>query len=455
MCGIVAVINKRRYGFNMEEMNVFSDLLYLDALRGEDSTGVFMVDNIGNVEIAKAAKDGHDFLKETAWSAIRGKSIARGWAMVGHNRKATRGKVIDENAHPFWVDEKLVLVHNGSMYGDHKKLANVEVDSHAIAHALAENPDTEAVLKGINAAYALVWYDIPNKKLQIIRNSQRPLGWAETEHCYFLASEPEMLDWVLPRRGLKILNKGDWAQYIKPEQMLTLALQSDKSFKISSEDMDVKYVYPVQQEPSKSPPAPFPVEKGQFVQGRWIPDVVADDGGCDADDCGGYLGGRFSDESGEIFKQIKNNLLRAIPPAEAESVRADEAVHKNITLGQNAKFTYREWASMRDTIYKSGTKVRVIMEDYVDEEAVGKSGNFIYMSGHLEDAPDIHASFPISRYLFDELTAPGGTTSPEVVFSVEVDKLTWRQNEKKIEGKIDDSIGVVFVRGINPQLIVN
>lgn len=138
MCGIVAVINKYTNGFTDEQLKAFESLLYIDGLRGLDSTGVFAVDNVGDLVVAKNKGNPCLFLEDGGWTTVRQEMFRKGSALVGHNRKATRGAISDDNAHPFLINNELCLVHNGTMYGDHKHLKDVEVDSHAIAHVLHE-----------------------------------------------------------------------------------------------------------------------------------------------------------------------------------------------------------------------------------------------------------------------------------------------------------------------------
>ena len=241
MCGIVAVISKSKYGFNHKDMEIFENLLYIDTLRGPDSTGVFLVSNDGNVEIAKGAVDGPTFLRSEEWKAMKKKAISDGWAIVGHNRKATRGSITDENAHPFWVDDKLVLVHNGSMYGGHKHHKDVEVDSHAIAHVLAEQPDTEKALQSINAAYALIWYDVENKKLNLIRNKDRPLAHTADHNAWFITSETEIMDFVMTRASYNKQPKPSVGFPVG--NMHTWTLNEDKGSTLSYQDVDHEYKF--------------------------------------------------------------------------------------------------------------------------------------------------------------------------------------------------------------------
>lgn len=207
MCGLVGVIAKTRNGFNNTHQDMFSTLLFIDTLRGSDSTGAFTVTNSGDVEVAKEASDAFSYMKSKEYNKLQQTAWRTGAAMIGHNRKATRGTINDENAHPFNVDDNIILVHNGTMYGDHKKHADVEVDSHAIAHLIHEhNNDLEKALGSFYGAYALMWYDIRQSKLSMIRNDDRPLWWVESDSAWYWSSEKEMLEFAMARHKVKTID---------------------------------------------------------------------------------------------------------------------------------------------------------------------------------------------------------------------------------------------------------
>ena len=194
MCGIVGFASAYTNGFTRDEMIAFTEMLYIDTFRGWDSTGVFSVHLNGNVNIAKKAVAGGEFIQHKEYKDWINQAVSNGMFVVGHNRAATRGEIKDENAHPFWVDDKIILVQNGTMYGDHKKHADVEVDSEAIAHILSKEDDIATALGQFHAAYALVWYNTETKKLHLIRNSARPLWIAKLKSGAVLwASEPETI----------------------------------------------------------------------------------------------------------------------------------------------------------------------------------------------------------------------------------------------------------------------
>ncbi len=209
MCGIVTAVAKYAGGFSAAALKAFEDLLYMDVLRGPDSTGVVLVDKFGAVTVAKAAVPAYWLMWEKDYDKkINDVAFKEGKILIGHNRKATVGKVTDKNAHPFIVKDELVLVHNGSLNA-HKHLGEADVDSNAIAMYIHEHwkedatPEVYAkMFQHIGGAFALVWYDLRFGKMYVVRNSQRPLFIAETHSEFFLASEKEMLLAGLSRNNL-------------------------------------------------------------------------------------------------------------------------------------------------------------------------------------------------------------------------------------------------------------
>ena len=169
MCGIVAVINNYTNGFQMNDLEIFKEMLYCDALRGEDATGIIGVSNKGNVSFAKAAVLPEVFFQMKEVSDIFDEMWHSGSALIGHNRKATVGDKGDaNNAHPF-VERDVVLIHNGSipsfnelMNYQKRQETGINVDSHVVAYLMAHEPDYQQVVRDvneINGAYVFVWYN--------------------------------------------------------------------------------------------------------------------------------------------------------------------------------------------------------------------------------------------------------------------------------------------------------
>lgn len=259
MCGIVALISKGKHGMSKAECDAFDNLLYVDALRGMDSTGVVLVDNYGDMELAKEASDANAFRKTPEYKSIMTKAFRNGSVLIGHNRAATKGSVTDENAHPFVVDDRITLVHNGTLW-NHKRLANTEVDSHAIATVIHNNgDDVEAALQEIDGAYALIWHDFKNKSINIVRNAQRPMHWIETDMCWIYASEMNMIEWILARHTtLKPVGK----VCMQPVGALTTFTQMN-----TQGEWDVKSKNLTLEKPrTYTPPAAFQPNAGSHAQ---------------------------------------------------------------------------------------------------------------------------------------------------------------------------------------------
>jgi hypothetical protein len=226
MCGIIAMVARKGHGFSSTDTDILTQLLILDQLRGEDSTGTFMADNAKNVHYMKVASHPQHLFRCKEWGTYKQKIIQRGRIVVGHNRAATKGSISSENAHPFH-ENNIILVHNGTLRGNHKNIADKEVDSHAVCHAFNEK-GAEAVIPTIDGAFAFVWYNIEKQKLYAIRNSERPLHLVETEDVFYLASEPWMVYATTGRNYRKHVATTE----LKPGEMYEFSL--DGTYKVSN-----------------------------------------------------------------------------------------------------------------------------------------------------------------------------------------------------------------------------
>lgn len=204
MCGIVGMVSSAKLGFQTNHTKLFKQLLWINTLRGDDSTGVFGIERSGNVEYLKSTGNANTLISSTEYDRFDTTMYRDFQMVVGHNRKATRGMVTDENAHPF-VADTMILVHNGTLT-NHATLTDeyISVDSKAILMHMQEK-GYEETLKEIQGAFTLVWYDTKDKTLRAIRNNERPLFIASTIGAWFFASEKEMLEFVLNRDNTKIV----------------------------------------------------------------------------------------------------------------------------------------------------------------------------------------------------------------------------------------------------------
>jgi predicted glutamine amidotransferase len=418
MCGLVAVINRLRNGFNHNQLEVFRTLLLVDTLRGEDSTGIFGVDNLGNVGIVKDAINGASFLQTKEYKEMETAAYRSGWAMVGHNRKATRGAITDKNAHPFWVEDKLVLVHNGTMFGDHKKLKDVEVDSEAIAHAIAEHPDDfKEAFKKFNAAYALMWYDVDKKILRITRNEHRPLCWVATSTMYILCSEPAFLEMVVKRLDLKTEKN---VSNFPANEVTEFHLNNDKGMTIHS--------FPLKDEPIvQNPVLPLPpVTTGGPL--AHVKDVVRN------------------------FMGKNNDNVVDIKPRPTTKEHKDAIKVFVETMGAEINHTsYGDWQKLKpDYENEDGTSKRII----VHTNDLIQYGDDYLLIGQTKDEHKAYAMFPVTQTKFDEIMKL--QSKEEAVFEVTVEKVVWLKTAQEHDLKdMSKWEGVCAVYCTNPHHITN
>lgn len=200
MCGHVGVAGE----VNWKVEKVFRTLLRLDVIRGEDSTGIAAMSLTGAVKIAKEATNAYDFLSTNKDSAEIFKGFHR--ALMGHNRAATKGKVVNENAHPFEFGD-IVGAHNGTLkrYNNLLDGNKFKVDSQAVFYHMSEE-STEDLWKNLDGAAALVWMNKKEKTLNFLRNKERELWYTITTdgNTFMWASEPWMLMVACAREGLDI-----------------------------------------------------------------------------------------------------------------------------------------------------------------------------------------------------------------------------------------------------------
>lgn len=257
MCGIVGIISKHgTFPFYTEKL--FANLLWGDTVRGDDSTGVFGVTKSGHSDILKGNTDGYLFTRTKQYEKFEKKIGCEYRIIVGHNRSATFGEVKAENAHPF-REKHIVLVHNGTINNKDQLNKDVEVDSHAICHALAEHDPVSAMSK-IDGAYALVWWDESDRSLCLARNSQRPLYVVDYDAVYVICSEPGLPLWLNARDN----RKANKIEEVPTEKIIVLKLDS-----ISKGFFEVPYEefkYWKQPKEEKSYPIAGPIKSVPYHQ---------------------------------------------------------------------------------------------------------------------------------------------------------------------------------------------
>ena len=360
MCGLVSVINKNSNGLTKDQVDSFDLMLFLDQLRGKDSTGTFVVEKNGAMSLAKEASHATDFRTRKEYKDLCTLAFQRGSAMVGHNRAATKGSIIDVNAHPFVVDDNITLVHNGTLWGNHKDLADTEVDSHAIAHVIHENDgNLEKALQSINGAMALIWHDFKNQTLNFIRNSQRPLYCVETYNSWMWASEEGFLDFVLKRFKISTTS----AITLLPEGVLSKFSLDNGKFTNEVTKLTITKPYvPVTYQPSKY--------TGPSYHNP-----------CGDEDCWGDY-----PFVGRVDVPTITPPLTP-PPRENSVMELIKINEENIAAKMGSFFTYDMYAKLTKD-FKEGDWTTIQCVDYVEVHPTNPSlGYFLY--GITEQDPDV------------------------------------------------------------------
>jgi len=235
MCGIVGVISDSAGIQSQDKKKFLIQALQVDSLRGEDSTGLFTVNDKGHCDMFKSNMTGWDFVQHAKTQKILSYVYDKR-VMIGHNRWATRGAINATNAHPFHHG-KIVGVHNGSLNNHRNLLPDGEmfdVDSDAVFHSINEIGVEETVTK-MNGAYAIIYFDTEAKTLNLFRNEERPLFTAIVTHAnkndntMLVASEAGMIEWLAERNGLTI----DTPVLLKPHTLLSISTDKLTDFTVS------------------------------------------------------------------------------------------------------------------------------------------------------------------------------------------------------------------------------
>lgn len=402
MCGLTLVVNRYKNGFNQQQLDIFSSLMYLSGgFRGRDGAGVVVVDNLGNVKLAKDVGSVDNFQQEKEYHELDRAAFQNGWAMVGHNRSATRGVVSDTNAHPFVIDDKIVLVHNGTFHSNHKQIRDTEVDSEVIGHILSENENVEEALRKVNAAYALIWYNVDKKEVYVIRNSQRPLWFMEIGSSFIFSSESSFLQFVMDKFSLKPTT----GPFLTKESSLsTFSLQDDGGTLFECKDLDVSYH-------KHNQPPPF----------RQPPDHTDLYGGC------------FS------------------PHNRATSTYDVEIVSKVLQVmgGKITPMSNKQWADLVSTKrYSSEKRIKVIVEEVVEASDEPNNSDYVFI-GKTVDGSDIPTVF----LMRDIGLAAALEHAAHSLFEIESLGLYWKRWESlfpvDMKQPLEDWEGVVMVHGKN------
>lgn len=220
MCGLVGVAG----GLTLQEEKMFKDLLIIDTIRGKDSTGVVGITSRNEVLTHKKAEPAALMMRDQEYRNIHTRHLK---AMLGHNRAATFGSVIDENAHPF-QHGSIIGMHNGTLLSTFNLPENklFEVDSDNIIYSI-DVLGIKETYSLLNGAAALVWWNSADDTLNFIRNNERSLFYTYTVSGKLIwASETEMIELAAFRNKVDII---DTFYYFRPHHHYSFHINKDSA----------------------------------------------------------------------------------------------------------------------------------------------------------------------------------------------------------------------------------
>jgi len=415
MCGIVGVINKNpRRGFNHREAELFRTLLLLDTLRGKDSTGIFGVDADGNVDIAKDILTGSEFTKKKEYLDIEKSMIRDGFAMIGHNRAATRGVIVEKNAHPFWYNDEVVLVHNGTFAEDHKKHADVDVDSEALCHLVGKHAvdDVDSVFQKINAAYATIWYDARDKSVNIVRNHERPLHFYDMGACYVVSSEKSILMFALSRCDFKF--KMEEVVMIKEDVHVKFKMEGHQ---VKVSNSDIEHVQPTSKVWPWVPIHQVAKSTEPIVDTKKLPNVTKE----------------VIEAANEAGKVIDSFRLGTDRTSHNQAIDED--------LGPQTSYVpFARYEEAREFYPTDGTL------NFAPRSVVSLSGDECLLYGTVQNEPDILAAVVISEKTLDRLVSSCGVNN---MVKIRIRTQTFLNKTTSLD--VRENKGLVIIYGVEPE----
>lgn len=246
MCGLVGIAGNTIMGHS----KMFRTMLVFDQVRGIHSTGIALV---------PLTKDEPDVEKEEGcpnnlwqWGQselldINGVSKQLKKAYIGHNRHATKGKINEENAHPFTFGD-ITGAHNGSLtdWSDLEGYKDFDVDSKAIFKTIADK-GIEHTWKSFRGAAALTWWDKSDGTMNFIRNDERPLVYvySASKQCIIWASELWMITQAAVRNNVP-LEKED-------KQLIYREFEENHHYKFKVTAANVELISKTKLEPKPAP----------------------------------------------------------------------------------------------------------------------------------------------------------------------------------------------------------
>lgn len=193
MCGLVGVLGL----ITEREKRMFKMMWLLDVIRGEDSSGLLIVDREDNPTVVKEVGTPTDLWACDGNVNFNHKGLVKVFpkVLMGHNRAATIGEITKENAHPFEYGD-IIGAHNGTLHMWKADLESegIDVDSKALFNTI-DKKGIAHTWKNMYGAAAITYWNTRTNRFHIIRNDLRPLCYAYSQNrkTLFYASKSWMI----------------------------------------------------------------------------------------------------------------------------------------------------------------------------------------------------------------------------------------------------------------------
>lgn len=171
MCGNYGVLAPTGEVLNTADIAIFRGLMVANQARGDDATGLALLDSEGHLALHKDAVCAQEFCIQKKVRDILKKP---GHILLGHTRAASTGDVTPRNAHPFLVEgaQTVVGTHNGVLSNwltFKTKFPEMEVDSEAIFHLLSEGTAPKDVFGLLYGSATCAWANLTTDKVFLSR----------------------------------------------------------------------------------------------------------------------------------------------------------------------------------------------------------------------------------------------------------------------------------------------
>lgn len=249
MCGLVGMAGFLEH----KHKCAMKDLLFLNSLRGKDSTGLSVISRDRKVLTRKMTVPGYEFIE---YPTVDKAMCHADQLWIGHGRYKTIGEVSKANAHPFEVldengDVYLVGAHNGSLTNKYQleselKGDKFDTDSETLFNWLVEAKDYKTAIGKLAGAWSLVWWDPTTNSVHFCRNAERPMCYAYTKDHKVLvwASEAWMIINACRRNGVELMqnDKGLSCYSTLTDHLYTLKIPQERNVELPELQREGGYV---------------------------------------------------------------------------------------------------------------------------------------------------------------------------------------------------------------------